>query len=129
MTAPVYVIPSSPSWHTTATCKAIDTARLHSRTDATQTTDPGDRPACLVCAATGLTEWTLTTQNLWELFELIEPAKPYVEWPEDAEKPVITGLIIREHKGQDRRLVRFGWTIRHKAGLYTVHPTGEETPL
>lgn len=126
MTQPtVYVLPGSPSWHASVTCQAVDTASLRGGT-ITATTDPGNRPACLVCADTGHTDWTLTPQNLWELWELVGPSKPYTEWDQAADRPVVVGLTIREHRGLPRLVARYGDTIRHRYGRYTVHPATED---
>lgn len=70
------VIPSSASYHLDPACRALDTARLRTRIAPTPVGNAGDRPACLVCADTGHTEWTLTAETLWELHELIEPSIP-----------------------------------------------------
>ncbi|RPE27336.1 hypothetical protein [Kitasatospora cineracea] len=125
MATAVYVLPSSPSWHTSTTCRALDTALLRTRSQPTPTTDPGGRPACLVCADTDHDDWTLTVQTLWELYELIGPSKPYTEWDEAAGRPVIAGLTIREHHGLPRLVARYGDTIRCRSGRYTVHPAAD----
>ncbi|MFE2346446.1 hypothetical protein [Kitasatospora cineracea] len=120
------VIPSSASYHVDPACRALDTARLRTRVVPTWTSDAGDRPACLVCADTGHTEWTLTAQTLWELYELIEPSKPYTEWDADSDRPRVVGLTIREHHGLPRLVARYGDTIRCRDGRYTVHPAADE---
>jgi hypothetical protein len=127
MASTVFIVPRSSSYHTDADCKALDTARLNSRTGEVQAISADEaaaqqRPACLVCTAPAATEWVVTTTNLGELWELIEPSKPHVTLNEAADRAVCDGLTIREHKGLSRTAARFGDTIRRDAsGRYTVH--------
>ncbi|MGE7437548.1 hypothetical protein [Kitasatospora sp. NPDC001175] len=131
MTGTVYVTAGSGSYHTDLACKALDTARLNSRTGKVRVI-PADeataqqRPACLVCTAPAATEWVVTKANLGELWELIGPSKPYYSLNETADRAVCDGLTIREHKGLPRVVARFGDTIRHDRGRYTVHPATED---
>jgi hypothetical protein len=131
MASTVFITPRTSSYHTDADCKALDTARLNSRTGEVQAIPAGEaaaqqRPACLVCTAPAATEWVVTTTNLGELWELIEPSKPHFTLNE-ADRAVCDGLTIREHKGLSRTVAWFGDTIRRDAsGRYTVHHATED---
>lgn len=130
MTGTVYVVTGHASYHVDPDCKALDSAQIHGTVHLADHTDISvtGRPACIVCAADpNATEWTVTTANIGQLWELIEPSKPYVEFPADAEKPITTGLTIRPHRGLPKQRATFGDTIRHHAGRYTVHPATQET--
>jgi hypothetical protein len=132
MAGTVFIAPRTSSYHTDADCKALDTARLNSRTGEVQAISADEaaaqqRPACLVCTAPAATGWVVTTTNLGELWELIGPSKPHFTLNEAADRAVCDGLTIREHKGQPRTVARFGDTIRRETdGRYTVHHATED---
>lgn len=131
MTDAVYVVDGFTSYHVDRGCKALDSAQILGaiRTAAAGRIATTDRPACIVCAGDpNAAEWTVTRANLGQLWELIDPSKPYVEFPEGSDKSVTTGLTIREHRGMPRQVARFGDRITHDAdGRYTVHPATQET--
>lgn len=134
MTTTVFLVPGFTSYHVDPGCNALDSARITVRGGAVRVmtaeeATANNRPACIVCAGDpNATEWTLTRANLGQLWELIEPSKPYVEFPAGSDKSVTTGLTIREHRGMPRQVARFGDRITHDPdGTYTVHPATQET--
>ncbi|WBP89490.1 hypothetical protein [Kitasatospora cathayae] len=118
-----FTIPGTTRYHLDANCPALDSARL-THSGVFRTTDTADFTPCLVCASTAATEWTLTSENLGELLELVGPSKPH--WaPLPAEalgvSTQIDGLTIWAHNGQPRTVARYGDTItRQPGGTWTV---------
>lgn len=124
MTTTAYVLSGATRYHRTATCQALDTARLSTRGDITEVTvGTTDHAPCLLCVDTDRTEWTVTAANLGELWELIGPSKLHTSLNPATSRVEVDGLTVLEHDGLPRALARFGDTIRFGPnGRYTVHP-------
>lgn len=134
MTATVFVVPGFTSYHVDPQCKALDTARLAATASGTVRVIDADhakannRPACIVCAVPpGAAEWTLTSANLGQLWELIDSSKPHYGHNLATGRTEIDGLTIWAHAGQPKQVARFGDRITVSRGRYTVHPATQET--
>lgn len=120
-TATALVHPASPSWHTDPDCNALDNAQFHGdKVEKIPAEQTADRRPCLVCADDPGTEWTITADNLGELWELIGPSKPHTSTGPDGTL-VTDGLTILPHgRLQRRQLARIGDTIRLVGREYHV---------
>ncbi len=131
MTTTAYVLDGNARYHHTATCTALDTARLFTRGDITEVTvGTTDHTPCLVCVAAPSAEWVVTADNLGELLELVGPSKVhYAPAPPGHYVSVLAdGLTVMAHKGQPRAWARFGDTIRReRGGRYIVQHAATET--
>ena len=114
MTSTVYLTARNTSWHADPDCDVLDTAQLIGEpvTETTRSAVAGRRP-CLVCADTSSTEWTVTADNIGELWELIGPCKPHYGTVGEGDdgRTECDGLTILAHSGLPRTWARFGDTI------------------
>lgn len=99
------------NWHADPHCRALDTARLNEggRVLAVLPEQVGDRRPCLVCADDA-TEWVLTEDNAYELWELIDASKPRFGSDPTTGHTVPNGLTITINGV--RVWARYGDTIR-----------------
>jgi hypothetical protein len=125
----VYTTPASSNYHLDATCQALDSARLYQGGEVHQrpADKVTDRRPCLVCAGEpGRSEWVLTPDNLDELWELIDASKAHYGIDPVSGRNAVDGLTIWPHADRPRTWARFGDTIRHHDGRYTVtSPNGD----
>ncbi|MFJ2780241.1 hypothetical protein [Kitasatospora sp. NPDC087315] len=126
--AAAYLPLGSTRYHLDANCPALDTARLHNGGIVAEITPTTGYTPCLLCVDTAPTEWTVTTETIAELWELIGPAKYHTSINPDTGRVAIDGLTLLEHGNADRQFARFGDTIRFdRNGCYRVRPAAPST--
>lgn len=121
----VLIHPASPSWHSDPNCNALDTATMRGgKTEPVPAEQAADRRPCLVCADTA-TEWVLTEDNTYELWELIDASKPRFGADPVTGQTVPNGLTITIDGV--RVWARFGDTIRmdRRQRVTVTHATQE----
>lgn len=125
----VFMTRLGTTWHNDLHCTALDSARLneggHVLTEAAERA--ASRRPCIVCAAAPATEWTVASDTIGELLELVGPSKPH--WaPDETGALDVDGLTIRAHNDQPRTVARYGDTItRQPDGTWTVKHVEETT--
>lgn len=115
----VYATPAGTTWHRSVACPALDDAAMWEGAASLENLAVVEhRRPCIVCSCEPAHEWTVTGDNIGELFNLIPIAKPY--WSASGYGMKVTGLTLRPHAQMPRQVARIGDTIRLDNGRYTA---------